>query len=345
MIYRTINIPVFLEIGEGILEDFDGILKKHNLSFSRPLILTGEKSSKVLAGFDFFNRFEKLFIRENDLETLLGIKSAIYGKGYDVLIACGGGRVIDSGKFLSLETSLPLVAIPTILSSDSVSSPISILKDNHGTRSMGTVMPMGVLIDVQIIRTSPEIYLKAGLGDLMSNLSSAYDWELAHKRGFERIDNFSRMLALLPAQRILLKTDGYKGLKDEELLADLAEGLVLSGISMAIAGSSRPASGSEHNISHSLDRILGQQKKLHGLQVGLATILTLILQGNSEQADVLSQLYQKTGFPLNLKELEISCEDFEKALEIAPGLRDRYTVLNEIPIEELKEVARARLCK
>jgi len=159
------------------------------------------------------------------------------------------------------------------------------------------------------------------------------------------MDSFSRMLAFLPAQRMLLKAGEYQSLRDTGLLVDLAEGLVLSGISMAIAGSSRPASGSEHNISHSLDRVLGQDKKLHGLQVGLATLLTLTLQGNNEQVGVLRSLYEKVGFPVTLDEIGIGCHEFEKALKIAPELRDRYTILNEIPHEKIIATSREILCK
>lgn len=335
MISRLINIPIFLEIGKGILDEFDNILRKNNVAFTKPVIITGYKSSKVLEKFDFFKKFPRFYISSNNVETLYDLKSSMYGKGFDLIIAAGGGRIIDSGKFLSLETTLPMISVPTILSSDSVSSPISILKVNGVTRSTGTVMPTGVIIDLDIIKTSPKEYLKAGLGDLMSNLSASNDWELAFRRGYEKVDNFARMLASLPAERLLSKLDFYENERDVEFLKDLSEGLVLSGVSMGIAGSSRPASGSEHNISHSLDRILGDKKKLHGLQVGVMTLFTLQLQGNSSIVNKLAELYRKMSFPTRPQEISINTETLRKAVRISLSIRDRYTILNEFDADEL----------
>ncbi len=344
MIYRLINIPIFLEIGEGILERFDEILKKNNVTFEKPLILSGPTSSKVLKGYEIFETYQTRIITSSDTDYLLQVKSSLYGQGYDLLIAAGGGRIIDSGKFLSVETTIPVIAIPTILSSDSVSSPISILRENGRSRSLGTVMPTGVIIDLNILKNSPDTYIKAGLGDLMSNLSAAFDWELASKKGIEKMDNFSRMIALMPAEKMLTGHKNYNGLKDPDFLKDLAEGLVLSGVSMGIAGSSRPASGSEHNISHSLDRILEDRKKLHGIQVGFASLLTLRLQNQHERARMLEDFFGKMGFPVEPGKIGISCDEFTKALEIAPRIRQRYTILNEYQPHEIISIFKDIFC-
>ena len=343
MIYRLVNLPVFMEIGENILHDFDKITQKYNLSFQKPLILSGVNSSKVLNRHQSLGTFDRLIVRENSVENAYKIKKNIYGKGYDLLVAMGGGKVVDLCKFLSAETTLPVIVIPTILASDSVSSPISILQINGSLKSLSSIMPLGVLIDLSILKTSPKEHLLAGIGDLLSNLSASYDWELAHRRGYEKMDDFARMLALLPAERLLSKADEYSDLLDVNLLQDLAEGLVLSGIAMGITGSSRPASGSEHNISHSLDRVLGTNKKLHGLQVGFATLLTLQLQKNHQLFEKLLSFYQKIGFPTKINEIGIEAEAFFDAIKIAPTIRNRYTILNEVPYSEVVDVFQTTL--
>ena len=341
MIYRLVNLPVFMEIGENILRDFDKITRKFNLSFQKPLILTGVNSSKVVEGYHPLKGFDRYIVTENSVENAYKIKKDIYGRGYDLLIAMGGGKVIDLSKFLSAETTLPVIVIPTVLSSDSVSSPISILKINGSVKSLSSIMPLGVIIDLSIIKTSPKEHLLAGIGDLLSNLSASFDWELAHRRGYEKMDDFARMLALLPAERLLSKSNEYTGLMDVSLLQDLAEGLVLSGIAMGITGSSRPASGSEHNISHSLDRVLKLDKRLHGLQVGFATLLTLQLQGNLKLFRKLLNFYKRLEFPTMIAEIGIPEEAFLEAFKIAPTIRNRYTILNEIPYTEMVSVFQA----
>ena len=171
-----------------------------------------------------------------------------------------------------------MISVPTLLSNDGIASPISILRINNDYKSLGTTMPVAVIVDTEIIRNSPKKYLLAGLGDLVSNISASYDWVLAHNRIREKIDNFSRILAYTPAINLLNNFETYSSVKDERFIKDLAYRLILSGIAMNIAHSSRPASGSEHNISHALDKILKENRKLHGLQVGYATILTTYLQ-------------------------------------------------------------------
>lgn len=338
MIYRLVNLPVFMEIGENILHDFDKITQKHNLSFQKPLILSGVNSSKVMDRYQSFGAFDRLIIKENSVENAYKIKKSIYGKGYDLLVAMGGGKVVDLCKFLSAETALPVIVIPTILASDSVSSPISILEVNGSLKSLSSIMPLGVIIDLAIIKTSPREHLLAGIGDLLSNISASNDWELAHIKGYEKMDDFARMLALLPAERLLSKSTEYAGLFDINLLRDLAEGLVLSGIAMGITGSSRPASGSEHNISHSLDRVLKKNKKIHGLQVGFATLLTLQLQGKQYLFERVLDFYKRIEFPTKLKDLGIDEVSFLEALKIAPTIRNRYTILNEFDYEEAVNV-------
>lgn len=343
MIYRLVNLPVFMEIGEDILNDFHKIILKHNLSFQKPLILTGINSSQVIERYVTLKTLDYYIVRENSIENAYKIKKRIYGKGYDLLIAMGGGKVIDLSKYLSAETTLPVIVIPTVLASDSVSSPISILEINGSLKSLSSIMPLGVIIDLSIIRTSPKEHLLAGIGDLLSNLSASFDWELAHRKGFEKMDDFARMLALLPAERLLSKAEEYSSLLDINLIHDLAQGLVLSGIAMGITGSSRPASGAEHNVSHSLDRVLGSDKKLHGLQVGFSTLLTLRLHGNNQLFDKLRSFYLKIGFPTNIDNIGIDSNAFFEALKIAPSIRNRYTILNEFPYSEVLSIFKATL--
>jgi len=101
---------------------------------------------------------------------------------------------------------------------------------------------------------------------------------------------------------------------------------VLSGVAMEIAGSSRPASGSEHLISHALD-IFGKKPGVHGLQVGVATYLCALLQNN--KAALVRDFLLDTGFVDFVSQNPIDKADFKTALERAPEIKLNYhTVLN-----------------
>jgi glycerol-1-phosphate dehydrogenase [NAD(P)+] len=337
MFFKNVNLPILIQINHGALKNFKDTLVSHKLFFSKPLLLCGEKSSKILEDYDIYD-LDKILVKEASSRTVDEIVSDIYGKGYDLIIAAGGGKVIDTGKMLSRLTLLPVISIPTILSSDSISSPISVLRVNDGIRSVGSAMPMGVIVDLDIIEDSPEVYLKTGLGDLISNISASLDWILAYKRGYESLDYFSLLLSLIPAERILFTFKDYGDIRDRKFIKTLAEGLIMSGVAMSIAGTSRPSSGGEHNIGHSLDRIMGKDRKPHGIQVGFSTLLIVYLHGRMELFDLIKKLFEKFHFPRTFDELGISEESFLKAVKLAPTIRNRYTILNEIPHERLESI-------
>ncbi len=280
---------------------------------------------------------EKSVIDSVTEESLLEMINYILDSKFDVIIGGGGGRIIDLAKYLGKETSLPVISIPTLLSSDAISSPISVLNVGDTYRSLGTTIPMGVIVDIEIIQNSPKKTILAGLGDLISNISASYDWILAHNVIGERIDSFARLLAYSPAVSLLRKQECFSSVKDQCFIEELAYGLVMSGIAMNAARSSRPASGSEHNISHALDRILGFGEIFHGIQVGFATILTTYLQRQTDKHEQILDLYHTFKFPTRFTELGISKEVFMEAIKIAPNIRRRFTILNQYSFEETSD--------
>ncbi|HID09177.1 TPA: iron-containing alcohol dehydrogenase, partial [Candidatus Micrarchaeota archaeon] len=111
----------------------------------------------------------------------------------------------------------------------------------------------------------------------------------------------------------------------------LLEALVTNGIVMGIQHSSRPASGSEHLISHALDYLRGK-KGIHGLQVGLGTIVAAYLQGRDWER--VRKYLEDVGAPTTAEALGIPEEMMVKAVAIARTLRDRYTILHRLKVDE-----------
>jgi glycerol-1-phosphate dehydrogenase [NAD(P)+] len=102
---------------------------------------------------------------------------------------------------------------------------------------------------------------------------------------------------------------------------------LLNGIAMEICGSSRPASGSEHLISHALDSI-SKRPRLHGLQVGLATYIVSRVQKN--QTERIANLFDETGFWDQIKSDPFSLSEWKAALQLAPSIKnDFYTILSQ----------------
>jgi glycerol-1-phosphate dehydrogenase [NAD(P)+] len=135
----------------------------------------------------------------------------------------------------------------------------------------------------------------------------------------------------------------------------VVKALVSSGVAMSIAGSSRPASGSEHLFSHQLDRI-APGKALHGHQVGVGAIVTAYLHGGSasgaSRTARRSRLGGERGFwrdiraalesidaPTTAAELGVSEREVLSALASAHEIRDRYTILGDGVSEDAARTA------
>jgi glycerol-1-phosphate dehydrogenase [NAD(P)+] len=115
--------------------------------------------------------------------------------------------------------------------------------------------------------------------------------------------------------------------KDLEGIGLLATALMLNGVAMEIAGSSRPASGSEHLISHALD-LINPKPRLHGLQVGVATYLISQLQ--KHRTNSIAALFDATGFWEEIRKDPFVHADWVKAFQAAPGIKPGfYTILSE----------------
>jgi glycerol-1-phosphate dehydrogenase [NAD(P)+] len=236
------------------------------------------------------------------------------------------------------------VAVPTALANDGVVSPVASLIDREGVRqSLAARMPVGVLVDVGLIGAAPPLTLRAGFGDLLSNLSAVRDWRLAESHGRDRCDEFSALIAEQAAESVL----AIGSLDGPRALTSLARGLIMSGLAMAIAGSSRPCSGSEHLVSHALDRRLDVPKNPHGLQVGFAALLTLLLQ--EELTDEILATCLRIGLPTTAADLGLSDAQLRQALQEAPDTRPgRWTILSDRSwparsVTELQQALAARI--
>ena len=118
----------------------------------------------------------------------------------------------------------------------------------------------------------------------------------------------------------------------EKGLALLGEALISAGVAMGIAGSSRPASGSEHKISHALD-IIANFPHMHGSQCGVTTLITTYMQGGDWRR--IKNSLEAAKCPINAKDLnvdeDIMIEAVLKAREIHP---DRYTILEDMNLDK-----------
>ncbi len=244
-----------------------------------------------------------------------------------LLVAVGGGRVIDTVKLAASRTGTEFVSVPTAISHDGISSPVASLTPDGGPRrSYAAAMPAGIIVDVEVIGSAPPRTLRAGVGDLVSNLTALMDWRRADELGHARFDAFSAMIAE-SAARPVLDLDRLDRPEAQELIA---KGLLMSGLAMAAAGTSRPCSGAEHLISHSLDQSLGAGAAMHGEQVALGALVAAAAHGSGLRATLLA-FFERLGLPTSPGDLGIDDGQLLAAVAAAPATRpDRYTILTDV---------------
>ena len=255
--------------------------------------------------------------------------------GADAIVAVGGGRVLDVGKLAASRAGLQLVVVPTQLSHDGICSPVAVVPEAGGrTESLGAIAPLAVFVSLPTLFGAPPPSVAAGIGDLLANPLALKDWKLASERGLEELDDRAWDLSIQSFDMISdhLDEDPAAWSKDVEALKSLAEALVLSGMAMIAAGTSRPASGGEHEISHAIDEELGG-RAMHGAQVAFGCIITTALYG--EDVDALRGLLDRMGLPHDPKQLGLDADELVRVLLAAPNTRPgRFTIIEHENLNE-----------
>ncbi|RLF57820.1 MAG: NAD(P)-dependent glycerol-1-phosphate dehydrogenase, partial [Thermoplasmata archaeon] len=246
---------------------------------------------------------------------------------------------IDVSKLSAYRSNIPFISVPTAASHDGIASPMASIKDKNSPTSKKAVSPLAIIADTSIIKKAPYRMLSSGCADVISNLSAIKDWELAHRLKNEEFSTYAYSLSKTSAELIMENSDLIKTYTEEGVWIAV-KGMIVSGVAMSVANSSRPASGAEHMFSHALDAI-APGKALHGEQCGVGAIMMLYLHGEDWKSvrDTLKEI----GAPTNAKELGIPKKKIIEALVKAHSMRpDRYTILGEggLTKEAAKNIAK-----
>jgi glycerol-1-phosphate dehydrogenase [NAD(P)+] len=261
-------------------------------------------------------------VNEASLEEAVRLLGAV-PSSCKALIGVGGGKALDVAKYTASLAGLPYFAVPTSLSNDGFCSPQASLTLEGKRRSFSTGLPEAVVVDLVVCQRAPLTLWHSGVGDLCAKFTAISDWRLAfHQRGVP-VNDLAALMSDASVFQFMANS-----LPDEQGIRLLATALMLNGVAMEIAGSSRPASGSEHLISHALD-MTGARQRLHGLQTGTAAYLVSRLQSGSHH-ERIRELFARTGFWESVRKQPFSKDEWRIAVERAPSVKDDfYTILSE----------------
>ena len=342
---HTMELPRQIVVGDKNIGDLGNFLNSLKKTKKVSMVSGGNVKKivqkKIEASLDASKIKSSWYLaKTNDQKTIQEIEKKVRKSKSELVIGIGGGRSVDIAKLIGFNLNKPFVSVPTSASHDGIASPFVSVKGDK-PHSLVATAPLGVFVDVDIMKKAPKKLLASGCGDLIAKITAVRDWQLGRDKTGEYYGKYSAELASMSAQFLIKNSARFskKGLHVREIV----EALISAGVASCIAGSSRPCSGAEHLFSHAVDK-LEPGIGLHGEKCGIGTILISKLQKQNWKQIV--KTLKNVGAPTTAKEIGLKPQVLAKALTIAQSLRpERYTILSEVNITEEKALSLAKSTK
>jgi len=214
-----------------------------------------------------------------DEATVEALLDALKQAQVDVVVAVGSGVVNDLCKWSAFRLGLPYVVVATAASMNGYAA-ANVAATVAGVKVLVEARPpLAVVADPQVIEHAPPEMTSAGFGDTIAKHQSNADWVMNNLLFDEYYCHFCSGIISGLEDRYLARPEELRDGAGGAVQA-LFEALFWSGIAMTVVGTSAPASGGEHLLSHTLDMMASVQgggHDLHGRQVGLGTVLSAAL--------------------------------------------------------------------
>lgn len=193
------------------------------------------------------------------------------------MVVVGSGTLNDITRYVSFKTKIPYIIVCTAPSMDGYASMVSPLITDGVKVTYTAVYPYAIIADIDVMKHAPLHMLHAGLGDIVGKYTALADWKMAEILQGEYYCQTTVELVQKAIRQCVLCSDQITE-RSSTAISSIIEGLILSGMCIGMTGSSRPASGAEHLLSHTWDMIgliHGKETHLHGNQVAIGTELVL----------------------------------------------------------------------
>lgn len=240
----------------------------------------GERVSQLLAGkidTELTYQCEGFLVpNEESVERL----NAFVTDKTDLIIGVGSGVINDLCKYVSHDRSLPYYIVATAPSMDGYASKGAAMLFNSMKITTNASVPAAIIADTDVLKDAPMEMLRAGYGDIIGKFSCLNDWRLSTAVNGEAMCDYIYGLTYDTVSAVAGMGMGIIS-RDEVSIAALMRALVIVGIAMAYMGNSRPASGSEHHLSHSFEvtgLLRNEPYFCHGIDVAYSTYVTAKLR-------------------------------------------------------------------
>ena len=331
--YTPFSLPLCLVVEEGVLNHLDETLAKYIPDIRRKKAIIVSENFLMNLYADQLNEIQKDFNNAElyemvsaDYEQAVALAKYICIQNVQVVVGFGGGRVLDVAKYAAFVSKTDYICLPTTLSNDSLASPFSVLEmAGKNKQTLGSKIPSAIIVDTEMIMNAPVGQTISGIGDTISKHTALYDWTLAASAEGKPVNDFAYALARMAYDSVYHCDD--KNIKSKTFIRILSRSLVMGGLAMEIAGSSRPSSGAEHLFCHAIEEYYSDIKISHGMAVALGSVGACIFQGRDETQ--LVEVCRAYGLDLDPAAYGITKDIFADAWMRAASTRpNRITILN-----------------
>ena len=206
----------------------------------------------------------------------------------DLILGVGSGVIQDLCKYVAEVTGIPYMIVATAPSMDGYAATGAAMVLGGMQITCKTGLPRAIIADTRVMADAPDEMIRAGYGDIVGKFSALADWKLSHIVNGEY---FCREVYDATLAIVWQTVNSAEAIRrhDKEALSTLCEALITVGILMSYVGNSRPASGSEHHLSHFFKitgLLWGREYLPHGIDVAYATYITTRLRRILLEADL-----------------------------------------------------------
>lgn len=336
--FTRFNLPLCMVVEEDVYDHVDETVAAYlpEIKGQKTIIATDsflhtnytavlEEISRDFGGAEIYE------VADATYDIAASLAKYMHMNSIKVIIGMGGGKVLDTAKYAAYISGAVYISLPSTLSNDSLASPFAVLEmENGGRMTLPCKIPTAILVDTKVIAAAPKSQMLSGIGDTIGKYTATYDWKLAAEAAKTPVDDFAYSIAWMCYDSVAHCDE--TSLNSPEFVRILSRALVMGGLAMEIAGSSKPSSGSEHLFCHAIEEYYPQLRISHGLGVALGTVGAAIFQGRDEKK--IMDVCKKYGLDLNPATYGIDQDIFADLWMRAPQTRpDRVTILSKTDLD------------
>lgn len=213
--------------------------------------------------------------------------------GITLVVGIGSGVIQDLCKYISFFEKIPYIIVATAPSMDGYASSGAAMILSGMKETVAVGLPRAIVLDTNVLKNAPMDMIRSGYGDIIGKYSSLCDWHLGHAVDGEYYCPYIDRIIRDTVEEVRASAAGLLR-REEKAIEALARALVVVGITLAFVGNSRPASGSEHHLSHFFEIVgieRGEDYLPHGTDVAYAAVITARLR-----EELCARAWPKTGY-------------------------------------------------